>query len=242
MKLIDLKNLFTSLFEKIIKIEDSSNKEKIKDIKINKEISNTFKVIKKDINIDLESMADNTINGLYATLKRYKNLRRKGQHSMGGRVLSKKEIEIQKAERRALIEARIKGKNTNERIDRNERKLKKDVKKIRKKKDKPLLRKRFGQEYRRTKNTVKNESHRIREKIKNYVFEKIQDQFDLEKVWNCRFENSRDAHKEMHKQIADKDGYFYAPTGERTKAPGGFGVAKLDINCHCYLTIRRKEN
>ena len=242
MKLIDLKNSFTSLFEKIIKIEDSNSKERIKDTKINNEISKTFKVIKKNVNIDFENLSDNTVKSLYNTLKKYKNLRRKGQHSMGGRVLSKKEIKIQKAERKALIEARMKGKNTTERLTRNENKLKRDVKKIRKKKEKEKpLKQRFGQEYRKTKNTIKNDSHRIKEKIKDYIYQKIEKQFNLEKVWNCTFKNSRDAHKEMHQQIADKDGFFYAPTGEKTKYPGGFGIAKLDINCHCYVEIRRKK-
>ena len=240
MKLRKLKNLFNNLFEKIIKIEDSQGKEKYKDIKINNEIDNTYQIIKKDVNTDLENMADNTIKGMYDTLKRYKKLRRKGQYSLSGRTLSKKEIDIQKAERKALIEARIKGKNTNDRLDRNKTKLKKDVKQIRKNKDQKPLKQRFGQEYRRTKNTIKNDSHRIKEKIKNYLFDKLVKNFDIEKVWHCTFRNSRDAHIEMHEQIADKDGYFYAPTGERTKSPGNFGIAKLDINCHCYVTIRRK--
>lgn len=240
MKLRQLKNLFNDLFEKIINIEDSKAREKYKEIKINREIDIAFNIIKKDVNTDLENMADNTIKGLYNTLKRYKNLRRKGQHSLSGRTLSKKEIEIQKAERKALIEARIKGKNTNERLDRNKNKLKRDVKQIRRSKDQKPLKQRFGQEYRKTKNTIKNDSHRIKEKIKNYLFDKLVNKFDIEKVWICTFQNSRDAHKEMHQQIADKAGYFYAPTGERTKSPGNFGIAKLDINCHCYVIIRRK--
>lgn len=159
---------------------------------------------------------------------------------MSGRTLSKKEIEIQKAERKALIEARVKGKNTGERLDRNKTKLKKDVKKIRKKKQPKTLKDRFGIEYRRTKNTIRNDSHRIQEKIKNYLFEKIENTFDIEKVWNCRFENSRDEHMQMHTQVADEDGYFYAPGGAKTKSPGNFGIARLDINCKCYISIRRK--
>lgn len=240
MRLIDLKNLFANLFENIIKIEDSKIREKHKEIKINHEIDNTFNIVKKDISIDLNNLADNTINSMYKTLRRYKNLRRKGQHAMAGRPLTQKEIEIQKAERRALIEARVKGKNTGERLNRNKTKLKRDVKKA--KKDPKTLNQRLGQEYRKTKNTIKNDSHRIKEKIKNYLFDRLVKNFDIEKVWNCTFRNSRDAHIAMHEQIADKDGYFYAPGGERTKSPGGFGIAKLDINCQCYVTVRRKRN
>lgn len=54
--------------------------------------------------------------------------------------------------------------------------------------------------------------------------------------WFTSFQNSRDAHVAMNGQHADvKTGYFFAPSGSRTRRPGGFGIASLDINCNCAI-------
>lgn len=62
-------------------------------------------------------------------------------------------------------------------------------------------------------------------------------QSNVEKMeWFTSFQNSRDAHIAMNGQVADVlNGYFHAPGGARTRRPGGFGVASLDINCNCAI-------
>lgn len=44
---------------------------------------------------------------------------------------------------------------------------------------------------------------------------------------------TRDEHKKMDGMIVGIDAGFKAPTGEETMYPGGFSVARLDINCRC---------
>ncbi len=54
--------------------------------------------------------------------------------------------------------------------------------------------------------------------------------------WFTSFQKSRDAHIAMNGQHASVEGgYFYAPSGSRTRRPGGFGIASLDINCNCAI-------
>lgn len=60
--------------------------------------------------------------------------------------------------------------------------------------------------------------------------------------WFTSFQNSRDAHVAMDGQVVDvRNGYFVAPGGERTKRPGGFGIASLDINCNCAIGMAITE-
>lgn len=61
------------------------------------------------------------------------------------------------------------------------------------------------------------------------------DQAGIDKgVWlTVKDGHARDAHRAMDGQVSDNGGYFTAPDGHRTRHPGGFGVARLDINCRC---------
>lgn len=248
---MNLTKLFTGLLKNIIKIENSKSSQKIKTKKINDEINKTYKFIINQDKKDTNKLADNIINNLRMDIAKKRDMRYKGktwQHSLGGKRLSEKEIARQKEIRKALkriqlqekqkneiINAKIAGKTKTQRINRNSNKLKTDVKKSLKK-DISLV-KRFNQEIRRTKNLLRNENHRLTERVKDFginLATKLG--FSANKKWNCTFKNSRDAHIAMHGQISDKDGYFHH-NGYKAKYPGGFGVAKLDINCHCYITV-----
>lgn len=154
------------------------------------------------------------------------------------------DIDLLVKDRDKIKNKKIKGKNIFDRINRNRNKLIIDTKRILKKKeskDKNLAT-RISSEYRSIKRIVRTDSHRMKESTKNFFFNRGNKIVDLQKDWVCVFRNSRDAHKEMHGQTADSNGNFTAPTGEKTKYPGGFGVARLDINCQCYTRIRRVKN
>ena len=51
---------------------------------------------------------------------------------------------------------------------------------------------------------------------------------------------TRNSHAHLDGTFADKDGYFYL-SGNKAKAPGGFGVAKLDISCRCRVIAVLEE-
>lgn len=62
-------------------------------------------------------------------------------------------------------------------------------------------------------------------------------QSGVEKMeWFTSFQNSRDAHVAMDGQKTEViGGFFHTPSGAKTRRPGGFGVAELDINCNCAI-------
>lgn len=52
------------------------------------------------------------------------------------------------------------------------------------------------------------------------------------KEWLSTLDGStRDAHSRMDGQIVSRGSKFVAPSGQTTDHPGGFGIARLDINC-----------
>ena len=59
---------------------------------------------------------------------------------------------------------------------------------------------------------------------------------ELELTWRAQ-PNARDAHKALNNKPRGKDG-FWRSGGAKASAPGGFGVAQLDINCRCHYTPR----
>lgn len=60
---------------------------------------------------------------------------------------------------------------------------------------------------------------------------------EVETFWfSMRDDDVRDAHKELHGDKADKDGWFYAD-GDKAKHPHGFKSINLNIHCRCYLSI-----
>jgi len=86
---------------------------------------------------------------------------------------------------------------------------------------------------------IRTEAHRIQNQANlDLTEEAISKGHKLEKYWVTAQDDAvRDAHEAMQGQKADKDGYFYS--GEaRTKAPGGFGIPELDINCRCGFSTK----
>lgn len=56
------------------------------------------------------------------------------------------------------------------------------------------------------------------------------------KEWlTSRDQNVRDSHSAMDKQVVARDDFFTSGSGNLTLQPGGFGVAKEDINCRCTI-------
>lgn len=65
------------------------------------------------------------------------------------------------------------------------------------------------------------------------------DDMTIEKKWRYTYRSKieRSWHKHMNNQIADKDGYFKSPLGNKTKAPRLFGKAIEDCSCKCEMEI-----
>lgn len=250
--LMKISTLFKDLLVKVLNIENSNISEIQKNKKINKEVGKVYKYIKVENKKDVDKLADNIINGLRTDIQKKRGMRYKGQHSLGGKKLTEKEInrqkeirkqlkkiQLQQQQKQKIINEKVGGKTTNQRLTRNQNKLKQDIKKLKTKRESLL--KRFDKERKRTKRLFKVDSHRITERVKQFGMDLAKDLgFEFDRQWNCVFKNTRDAHAKMHKQRADKNGYFHTE-GFKTKCPKGFGVAKLDCNCQCYVTIVKKE-
>jgi hypothetical protein len=58
----------------------------------------------------------------------------------------------------------------------------------------------------------------------------------VKKTWLAR-PDARPEHAAMNGQTVEVDAVFTSPDGHTAKHPGGFGVAKLDINCTCVESV-----
>lgn len=183
------------------------------------EIAKIYAFLSKNIYTDLEKLVT-------ATFKKYSDE-------------FKVKITVLNREARRLIETKIKGRNILDRLERNKKNLIVSLKKVFTKKDlkdkAKMANKLINKEFNSLKRLIKNSAHVIKEQSKELFFDKAKNIIKINKEWTCIFRNSRDEHKKMHRQLADDKGYFKAPTGEKTKFPGGFGVARLDINCNCFI-------
>lgn len=67
---------------------------------------------------------------------------------------------------------------------------------------------------------------------------------DIVKQWDSTIDDvTRATHRELDGQVRELEEAFEIPgTGSRAMAPGGFGIAKEDINCRCCLLQRAKWN
>lgn len=65
------------------------------------------------------------------------------------------------------------------------------------------------------------------------------DDLNIEKKWEYTYRSKfeRSWHKAMNGQVADKDGFFKSPLGNKTKAPRLFGKASEDCSCKCEMEI-----
>lgn len=188
---------------------------------ISNEINKVFDIINADVEKDLNII----IKDVY---KKYNNI-----YNLN--------LDISLKDLSRIKNKKIKGKNIFERLLRDKKRLLKIFKQhnILKSSEKDnMLKKIVDSEFYRIKRIVNTDSHRITEQTKDLWFNKAKNIKNIEKIWKCSFKNSRDAHKKMHGQIADEEGYFYTSKGEKTKYPGGFGIASLDCNCNCKVEIR----
>jgi SPP1 gp7 family putative phage head morphogenesis protein len=93
---------------------------------------------------------------------------------------------------------------------------------------------------------VNTETHRAAElgtlEAYNEV-EKAGREFGLSfrKKWLATDDNrTRDTHRHLDGQLADKDGYFHSG-GNITQGPSQFGIAEEDINCRCTTVLEMIE-
>lgn len=60
----------------------------------------------------------------------------------------------------------------------------------------------------------------------------------VDTIWNSMRDGKvRKAHRELHGQKADAEGWFYVE-GDKAKHPHGFSKIGLNIRCRCYLEVR----
>ena len=64
----------------------------------------------------------------------------------------------------------------------------------------------------------------------------------IARVWvSTKDGRTRDSHKAMDGQEADKDGFFHFPGGGQTAGPGLSGIAEEDIHCRCTVIMQIKK-
>lgn len=129
--------------------------------------------------------------------------------------------------REVLINTKTKNLTVFNRLKLNSKKLLRDI--VKKKLD---ITQRIKKEYNITKRIFNTGSHKIIEKAKFFFANKAKKIIEVNKKWKCRFIRSREAHIRLHNQIRKLDEDFTID-GYSTDYPGNFGIAKLDINCHC---------
>lgn len=214
MKLVELKKMLTNII-KFFKKTDKKNK------KIIKKINDAYNLISNNTETEVNKLVSSTFK------KTAKNLQL--------------EININKEQLKNLTNSKTKGLSIFNRLKISKNNFISQVKTLNfSDENKKTLKSKLKYEYFKVKRIIRTDSHRIREKTKNYV-SKIADRRNIKytKTWICIFKNSRDSHISMHGQLSDENGYFTAPTGEKTEFPGGFGVARLDINCQCRVKYER---
>lgn len=190
----------------------------LKEDNISKEVKKTYTYINQELAKDLNSNVSAVFSGTAKQIQ--------------------VDIQLNKKAKKELINSKVKGKSIFDRISNNGNKLIKDIKKIGLKSE-FSIKKRFKREYTKTKRIVRTDSHRILERTKNTCNTLANKAgYKTQGRWICMFKNSRDAHIRMHNQISSDDGYFEID-GNKTKYPGGFGIAELDINCQCKIKYER---
>jgi len=206
----------------------SAKKIKALEAEIKKTVDKTYGKLSKNMVADLTKLSDRSyLKGL----------------------INVKKTAIIKEEARKLaneiVGRKVAGKTITKRLTINFSKIKKDCLKIVKTGlNKGKSYKQMASEISKVCNIDKNralriawtEGHRVQEEANRRGLDKSRElgnNFDIE--WMATKDGrTRDTHKALDGQRADDDGYFYS--GEhKTKYPGGFGVAKEDINCRCTL-------
>ena len=88
---------------------------------------------------------------------------------------------------------------------------------------------------------ARTEGHRIAEQSKADARQKAKDAgAKIVKQWDATLDNrTRKSHQKIDGQIRELDEYFEV-NGHKAQHPGGFGIAKEDINCRC-ITLQRAK-
>jgi hypothetical protein len=86
------------------------------------------------------------------------------------------------------------------------------------------------------------ENLRCRSRANEIIYNQaISQGVEFDKVWLATLDyKTRDRHRQLDNQVADKKGYFHID-GYKSLAPGMFGVASLDVNCRCTTIARFKD-
>lgn len=90
---------------------------------------------------------------------------------------------------------------------------------------------------------TRTEAHRITNEVKIKTIAKAQDKgADIVKQWDSTIDKrTRSTHIELDGQLREIDQPFKIPSsGATSMYPGGFGIAKEDINCRCALLERAR--
>ncbi len=90
---------------------------------------------------------------------------------------------------------------------------------------------------------ARTEGHRVTEESRlDCMRESVKKGARTVKQWDSTLDDvTRGTHRELDGQIREVEEPFEIPsTGARAMHPGGFGIAKEDINCRCAMTTRAK--
>lgn len=95
----------------------------------------------------------------------------------------------------------------------------------------------FNRDYSKAIRVVRTETHRVQNQARDRAFDQAKEKgIKTRKIWVATLDgDTRDTHQDLDGQVADENGYFHY-RGMRTRYPGGWGSAEMDINCRC--TIR----
>ncbi len=90
---------------------------------------------------------------------------------------------------------------------------------------------------------ARTEGHRVTEESRlDCMKESVKKGAETVKQWDSALDDkTRGTHRELDGQVRGVDEPFEIPsTGEKAMHPGGFGIAKEDINCRCAMVPRAK--
>lgn len=95
-------------------------------------------------------------------------------------------------------------------------------------------------DYNKSLRIAKTEGHRIQQEATYNVQKRaLQRGASIVKQWDSTLDKkTRKTHRELDGQIVGIDEYFVTLNGDEALYPGGFGVAREDVNCRCCLLQR----
>ena len=105
-----------------------------------------------------------------------------------------------------------------------------------------LIKRASGNSYTNSVRIARTEGHRItNEATYNAQMKAKSKGAQIMKQWDATLDGkTRPEHQYLDGQIVDVDKPFKDSDGNETMYPGGFGIARLDINCRCVIQQRAK--